>query len=173
MKKLNRKGFTLIELLAVIVILAIVLVVTIPSVIGAMNDARTGELQNSTNTVQKWFTDEYALYVMGNDLGTGTADEAFKTFWGNSDDKYNTEQPLTKGVLIAAGVAKPDDNLMLATNGETNYGGVSTVKLINGKVCVKLVAQQGGSFYNTTGNGNTQYSSNCELGSSNSGTTGE
>ena len=30
MKKLNRKGFTLIELLAVIVVLAIIIVVTIP-----------------------------------------------------------------------------------------------------------------------------------------------
>ena len=35
MKKLNRKGFTLIELLAVIVILAVVLVVTIPSLVKA------------------------------------------------------------------------------------------------------------------------------------------
>lgn len=45
MKK-NNKGFTLIELLAVIVILAILVAVAIPSVTKYLNDARRGSMQN-------------------------------------------------------------------------------------------------------------------------------
>ena len=44
--KRNNKGFTLIELLAVIVILAILVAVAIPSVTKYLNDARKGSMQN-------------------------------------------------------------------------------------------------------------------------------
>lgn len=44
--KQNNKGFTLIELLAVIVILAILVAVAIPSVTKYLNDARKGSMQN-------------------------------------------------------------------------------------------------------------------------------
>ena len=47
MKK-NNKGFTLIELLAVIVILAILVAVAIPSVTKYLNDARRGSMHNIT-----------------------------------------------------------------------------------------------------------------------------
>ena len=40
MKKLNEKGFTLVELLAVIVVLASIMVLTVPSVLSSMNSAR-------------------------------------------------------------------------------------------------------------------------------------
>ena len=48
MKK-NNKGFTLIELLAVIVILAILVAVAIPSVTKYLNDARKGSMQNEAS----------------------------------------------------------------------------------------------------------------------------
>ena len=40
MKRLNKKGFTLVELLAVIVVLALVMVLTVPTVLDQMNSAR-------------------------------------------------------------------------------------------------------------------------------------
>lgn len=40
MKKLNKKGFTLVELLAVIVVLALIMTLTVPSVLSSMNSAR-------------------------------------------------------------------------------------------------------------------------------------
>ena len=46
MKKLNRKGFTLIELLAVIVTMAIIVVVTVPTIINTISDARVNSLWN-------------------------------------------------------------------------------------------------------------------------------
>ena len=40
MKKLNKKGFTLVELLAVIVVLALIMTLTVPSILSSMNSAR-------------------------------------------------------------------------------------------------------------------------------------
>lgn len=40
MKKLNKKGFTLVELLAVIVVLAIIMVLTLPTIMNSLSSAR-------------------------------------------------------------------------------------------------------------------------------------
>lgn len=40
MKKLNKKGFTLVELLAVIVVLAIIMVLTLPTVMNSLSSAK-------------------------------------------------------------------------------------------------------------------------------------
>ena len=151
MKKLNRKGFTLIELLAVIVILAIVLVVTIPSVIDTMNDARDRSLENAANTVEEWFTKQYEIQVLGSSLGSGTNDDAYKTFIGvDANSQLNafptTETSLTKAVLEAAGINDADKNIDLS-NSKVNLNGT--------KICVKLKARVGGSFY--VNNGGTAY----------------
>ncbi len=45
MKK--KKGFTLVELLAVIVVLAIILAIAIPSVLGVINNSKIGSLKSS------------------------------------------------------------------------------------------------------------------------------
>lgn len=153
MKKLNRKGFTLIELLAVIVILAIVLVVTIPSVLTTMNDARDKNLQNAADTVAEWFTKQYELAVLGSDLGSGNVSTVYTTFIGNNG-LTATQKLLTKEVVVAAGIAEADTNLDLT-------GTNSTVSLNGTKICVKLTAKSGGSFYN---NDTTKYD-NCKVSS--------
>jgi len=146
MKKLNRKGFTLIELLAVIVILAIVLVVTIPSVLNSMNDARRTSLQNATDTVAEWFTKQYELAVLGTSLGSTSVDSAYTTFVGTGGmptTKANAKT-LTTAVIEAAGI----------NGGTTNVTG--TVYLNGNKICVELTAPSGSDFYvnadGTTGN---------------------
>ena len=50
MKKLNKKGFTLIELLAVIVILALLVAVAIPSITKYLNTTRAGVFKNDAHT---------------------------------------------------------------------------------------------------------------------------
>ena len=45
--ELNKKGFTLIELLAVIVILAIIMLIATPVIMGVIEDARQGAAKNS------------------------------------------------------------------------------------------------------------------------------
>ena len=49
MKKKN--GFTLVELLAVIVILAIILVIAVPSIMNTIEDSRKGALESSTKMI--------------------------------------------------------------------------------------------------------------------------
>lgn len=141
MKKLNRKGFTLIELLAVIVILAVVLVVTIPSVIESMNKAKESQLKNSANTVTEWFTKQYELATFGSDM-VGNPDSAYTTFVSNlTDQKLPTAEPsadnLTPAVLKAAGI--------------TNTTGITgKVYLNSSKICVKLTAGNGSQFFNSS-----------------------
>lgn len=165
MKKLNRKGFTLIELLAVIVILAIVLVVTIPSVIDTMNDARDKNLQNATDTVAEWFTKQYELNVLGSDLGSSSVDSAFKdTFMklGTENAKsLDNVLDLDADVLVAAGVANAGANILLSGDTGATDANKSVVTLDNGKICVRLSAKSGGSFYNN----DTSTYKNCKTSS--------
>ncbi len=59
MRRFNRKGFTLIELLAVIVILGLVMVVTIPSVINTVKASRQGAYEDALIIIEKYVNDEY------------------------------------------------------------------------------------------------------------------
>ena len=71
MKKLNRKGFTLIELLAVIVILAIILVVTVPNIISSINDARISSIHNLAKSTATTYDKAYAqdlVATSGNEI---------------------------------------------------------------------------------------------------------
>ena len=79
MKKLNRKGFTLIELLAVIVILAVVMVVTIPSVLNAMKTARQKQFDNAIATIKDYVQKNYDLCSLGSELGTSDYDSSLIT----------------------------------------------------------------------------------------------
>lgn len=141
MKKLNRKGFTLIELLAVIVILAVVLVVTIPSVIESMNKAKESQLKNSANTVTEWFTKQYELATFGSDM-VGTPDIAYTNFVNGLTDKKlpttsSSAANLIPEVLKAAGI--------------TNTAGITgSIYLNDSKICVKLKASAGSQFFNSS-----------------------
>ncbi len=150
MKKLNRKGFTLIELLAVVVIMAVILVVTIPSVLTSMANAKKSQLQNATDSVAEWFSKQYEI----DKYGIGDMDTVYKNF---ALPKDGSEKAFTNdaAVLVAAGVSKPDDNLELSA---------SKIKVNpnNDKICVTLVAKNGGGFYvSETGYNNTATSSGC------------
>ena len=60
MKGLNNKGFTLIELLAVIVILALVVGITVPSVLNSMNSSRISTLHTTAVAVENWYNETVA-----------------------------------------------------------------------------------------------------------------
>jgi len=49
----NKKGFTLVELLAVIVILAIILAIAIPSITGIIGTAKTGAFESDVKMIIK------------------------------------------------------------------------------------------------------------------------
>ncbi len=134
MKKLNRKGFTLIELLAVIVILAIVLVVTIPSVIRSMDKARDSQLQNATDSVAEWFQKQYELQELSS--VSGGAEAAYTTFMTGKNwilngtiQEINLSGADGDAVLKAAGIG----------GGSADVTGKVYLKdTTSKKVCVKL-----------------------------------
>ena len=109
MKKLNRKGFTLIELLAVIVILAIVMVVTIPSVLRTMDSARDEQFKNAVLSIQEYVQKNYDLCKIGGVLVGSNYDTTIFTTSG--DDNC---VPAAASVIIPAAGYKTSD---IATDG--------------------------------------------------------
>ena len=79
MKKLNSKGFTLVELLAVIVILALVLVLTIPNVLNAMNNSRISSIHSKAKSVANWYSES----ILADGLTTNEADKIIPTAIAN------------------------------------------------------------------------------------------
>lgn len=65
MKKMNKKGFTLIELLAVIVILAVLMLLATPSVLGIMNNARKNAVATEAMSIINAAKTKYAADAMG------------------------------------------------------------------------------------------------------------
>ncbi len=68
MKKMNKKGFTLIELLAVLVILAVIMTIAIPSVTSSIERSRNKE----KNMKIKLIESEAELYIDRNNVSTVT-----------------------------------------------------------------------------------------------------
>ena len=104
MKK-NNKGFTLIELLAVIVILAILVAVAIPSVTKYLNDARKGSMQNEAAEL----VTAARTYIVANNI-TKPGNFIF-----NIGGKTATWQPTT-------GNAVPIDNVVQKNLVKSPYG---------------------------------------------------
>ena len=66
---MNKKGFTLVELLAVIVILAIILAIAVPSITGILNSAKRSSFEADVKLIIKGI--EYKMLEA--DAGSGTA----------------------------------------------------------------------------------------------------
>ena len=136
MKKLNNKGFTLIELLAVIVILAVVMGVAASSVLGAMNNSRKSQLQNSAASAADAFRTAYASYSMTPSDGMlGVTTVA-------------TLNNLLGGTKQALNTFKTGLNITVGSNSE-NYLPLSVVKFnpSDSSFLVCLFANPNGSYY--------------------------
>ncbi len=92
---MNKKGFTLVELLAVIVILAIILAIAVPSITGLLEIQRKNSFESNVkmlirgidykklelSSVDKEFTDDDGGYQLDTNLADKISD-----FGGNPDD---------------------------------------------------------------------------------------
>ena len=161
--KLNNKGFTLIELLAVIVILAIVMVVTIPSVIQSMNNARMTSFQNAADTVADWFQKQHDLATMGmadseyySWLNSNNCSAMSEGIYG-TDNYFPAEQECTKlnaNILEHAGISNAANNI---DNGLVYYN-----KYKN-KVCVRIYSKSDGQFATGANNNIHADSPGCNI----------
>ena len=99
MKKLNKKGFTLIELLAVIVILAVVLVVTVPSVLNTIADTRQKAYEEEVEIIERYVNDEYEKCKYG------LEESDYNSEILNSDCSLNKEdeEELSANILSVTG----------------------------------------------------------------------
>ena len=70
----NKKGFTLVELLAVIVILAVILAVAVPVVLGVINKSREDALNSTAGMLAAGVKNQYMIaQIEGESFPTGTS----------------------------------------------------------------------------------------------------
>jgi len=152
---MNKKGFTLIELLATIVVLAIVLVITVPTVLNSMSSVRQDALKASADSSSKYYREQLGM------LEIGMRQEDF-IIDAKLDDNgriiSRLERCITKEEAKILGLNTKDYSINQACTGKetlsnecnnlTNY---STVRWNSNKeAIVKLVGELNGKF--TKGN---------------------
>lgn len=121
MKRLNRKGFTLVELLAVIVILAIVVGITLVTVLPTLQKSRQQAFELTANTAADFLEKQYQSELIG-ELNVGSLSVTVPK---------NTKTAMTDDDFRKAGL-KPE-----------NYVRPSSTWYINtttGRACVSLTA---------------------------------
>lgn len=163
MKKLNKKGFTLVELLAIIVILAIILVVTVPAVFSAIDNSRKMSLENSAKGLAKWINDTIvseqiqlqnltALQAtLPTTIGKWTCINQDRIIAEISADDYNLGGAAPTGTLTGPIVAASSCSAI--------------AKVSDGVYAVLLVAKQTGKLYTASGapSSNVMWATNTNL----------
>lgn len=152
-RKLNNKGFTLIELLAVIVILALVVGITIPSVLSSMNNSRISTLHTNAVSFANWYNETVAQdELLPSDEKTISVDTTTTLSQNNG-----TWYCLNSGDLKDDLVSKYDlseTNFKTDGNAPSNSGNVpvvskntcSAIRSNNGEIEVLLIAKNTGRY---------------------------
>lgn len=91
MKKLNRKGFTLVELLAVIVILAIVVGITMVTILPTLENSRKKAFDTAVETISNYIQDQRDMSLLSADLRGSTYNSAVGE--ADCDGKTDSSNP--------------------------------------------------------------------------------
>ena len=124
MKRLNKKGFTLVELLAVIVILAIVVGITLVTVLPTLQKSRQSAFELTPNTAADFLEKQYQSELIG-ELNVGSV-----------------------AVTIpkdAAGTMGDDDFRKAGLKPENYVSGKWYIDTTTGRACVELTAATKGN----------------------------
>ena len=140
---MNKKGFTLIELLAVIVLLGLVLVVTVPSVIGSVNNSKISSLHTMAKEYAKW----YDKVSVEDKLSNSVEDKLSN---GSKLNKATEDWSCIKSIDTKNIYGLSEDDIALEGSisdlNNINSGTCSAIRLVNGKAEVLLVAKKDGKF---------------------------
>lgn len=138
---MNRKGFTLIELLAVIIVLALVLVVTIPSITTSINNNKLSALHTLSKEVAKWYDET----VIENKLSTNKVEiPNVGSSWqclGNISSLYGLSPD---DIVMNGAVPRYYEEEHLDAIGIDRY--CSAIRVVNGSAEVLLIGRPSGKY---------------------------
>lgn len=157
MKKLNKKGFTLIEIIVVVVVLAVLMAVAVPSVLKYVNEADNAKYMAQGRSVMNMAQTEMVKAYVGDNKITSTevgnildtieatsGKEGMGTITTDSVKIYTTPVTITEanGTFTFSGTAftGSDDasaEIPTLTAVECVIGGKTIVAVPNGKIYVK------------------------------------
>lgn len=130
MKKLNRKGFTLVELLAVIVILAIVVGITLVTVLPTLKKSRQDAFEITAQTAADYLGKQYELYSIGEIATINTnIKSSFDGLTFDATTGKSASITFSADTIRAAGL-KPENYI----------SGEWYINKNTGRACVKLTA---------------------------------
>lgn len=101
---MNKKGFTLIELLAVIVILAIIMLIATPLILGVVSDAKKGAARNSA----MGYVDALEKQIIINEIQREAGDDSVS-------DLFNATITSTDAISVRGN--KPENVSLEISNG--------------------------------------------------------
>lgn len=148
MKRLNRKGFTLVELLAVIVILAIVVGITLVTVLPTLKKSRQEAFNLTAQTAADYVEKQYQLSLVGSNISGNTLE--IQDF-GSSTKPHD----ITASDFEKAGLK--------AKNYDCSNGHVCTwyIDESTGRACVKLTRSTTGEYNDANDNNGVAQSTGC------------